>query len=320
MQSLLQRGKKIHLLSSSGKKPLSSGKNVQLFHANILDGEPKKFTKFLEGCDLLFHLAGMVSRKPEEGAEMMRLHVEGTRNILKAAAETGIPRVILVSTSGVVGISKNTKPASDNSPYAMELALRWPYYASKIFQEKLAKSWAEEHDRELIAIRPSLALGPGDRDLSSTQDIFNLMKGRVAAIPHGGLSFVDVRDISNACLAASELSSRELQKEHFRSYLLGAANMNFRQFTSEVAKLSGASAPRFSPSPKIQQIGAHLFSLTGSVGRKWIELDATSVEMANFFWYIDSSRAKRELNWKPRPIEETLGDTIHYLQKIEVVS
>ena len=119
--------------------------------------------KALSGCTHVVHAAGLVSRDPDDGTRMMRLHVDGTRTLLVAAAKAKIKRVVLASSSGVVAVSEEEAVHDETEGYATHIAVRWPYYASKIYQEKLFFGLAKELGLEAVAVNPSLLLGPGDR-------------------------------------------------------------------------------------------------------------------------------------------------------------
>lgn len=73
---------------------------------DLLQADSGALVAFLKGAQVLFHLAGMVSRKPSDADRMTRLHVDCTRKLLEAAQKAGVERVILASTSGTVGISR----------------------------------------------------------------------------------------------------------------------------------------------------------------------------------------------------------------------
>ena len=122
---------------------------------SLLDGEA--LAAALEGVDRVYHLAGLVSRDPDAAAEMYRVHVDGTRLLLDRAAAARVKRVVVASTSGTVAVSRDPDVIADEeSPYAYELVRRWPYYLSKIYQEKLALSF---EGVEVVCINPSLLLG-----------------------------------------------------------------------------------------------------------------------------------------------------------------
>lgn len=329
--SLLQNGAETRVLTGSGARLKgddfrSAGDRLQYFRTDLTDPDPATLDRLCAGADVVFHLAGLVSRKPEDNLRMMQLHVDGTRHLLDAVEHNNVKRVVLLSTSGVVGVSRSSQSiANDDSPYAMELALRWPYYASKIYQEKLAMDRAERwktdgRDLRLVALRPSLVLGPGDDRGSSTGDVLRFLQRKFPAIPAGGLSFVDARDAALACRLAAALPEERFGISGARSYLLGAANWSFRRYMETLRDLSGAPLPGLELPPQASVLGARLWSLTGDRGRRIMDLDPESADMANHFWYIDSSRAESELGWKARPPRETLADTIADLRSRDAVA
>lgn len=317
---LSEAGYRVRVLTSRPGTPRENAdpdEDVEFVQANLLKPEQSALASFLDGASVLFHLAGAVSREPDATRRLMALHVEGTRHLLEAARTAGLERVVLMSTSGTVGVSTKPTPATDESGYAIDPALRWPYYESKIYQEKLAIAWSREHGQRLVVLRPSLALGPGDHDLSSTGDVLNFLERKIPGIPGGGLSFVDARDIADAAVAAARVDAQSITTDGapYRTYLLGAANLSFREYLALLEKLSGVSAPGMEVPPKLSVFGAKAWSkLAGEGGRRLMDLDPASAEMANYYWYIDSSRAEQELGFRPRPKDVTLRETIDWLR------
>ena len=120
------------------------------------------------------------------------------------------------------------------------------------------------------------------------------------ALPAGGISLVDVRDIASACYTAARIELPGLRGNP-RSYLLGAA------------------LPRLQTSATVARGAARAWAELGRPGRRigpLRDLDPVAVEMAQYFWYCDASRARGELDWRPRPIHETLTDTVRFLQNM----
>ena len=174
---------------------------VECVVGDVLDAESLKAA--MAGVDVLIHGAGKVSHKPADAAELMRLHVNGTENVLDAAAEAGVGRVVYISTSGTIAVSDDLKaiPNEESSP-PLPFIKEWPYYRSKLFAEQkaLARSTAS---LPVISLNPSLLLGPGDvPDGPSTASVRHFLDGDIPASPPGGLSFVDVRDVAEAVALA----------------------------------------------------------------------------------------------------------------------
>lgn len=286
-----------------GRTAVPGAENVA---ADLLKADEKTLADFLKGVKVLFHLAGMVSRKPGDTDLMTRLHVDCTRRLLEAAEKAGVERVILASTSGTVGIFEAESYADDDSPYAIELASEFGYYRSKIYQEKLAIEWSRKTGIALLALRPSLLLGPGDDRLSSTGDVARFLEKKIPAIPSGGISFVDVRDTAAAFLAAAD--SKEKSP---RTYLLSAENWSMQKFFTELEGISGIRAPGMRASAQMLRLSGAAARLLGSPG---FLPDPESLRMSALYWYVRSERAVKELGFKPRPARETLKDTVDYIR------
>ena len=92
----------------------------------------------LQGIEGVYHLAGLVSRDPRDARKMYELHVDGTRLLLSEAERAGVQRVVLASSSGTIGVSRTRRVAVETDDYPIETVARWPYYLSKIYEEKVA--------------------------------------------------------------------------------------------------------------------------------------------------------------------------------------
>src|SRR5262249_20460351 len=154
--------------------------------------------------------------------EMYEIHVEGTRLLCDAAKSAGVRNIVMSSTSGTLAVTKEGESVPDETfPMPLEIISRWPYYASKAYQEMAALERFNGKGLRLVIMNPSLLLGPGDDRLSSTKVILDFMAKKIGAVPTGGVSFVDARD------AAASFRSAMKKGRHGERYLLGAANWTF---------------------------------------------------------------------------------------------
>lgn len=245
---------------------------------------------------------------------------------MRAAAASGsVRRVVYASTSGVSGIFTGASdravdtdaPASDDA-YATALARRWPYYDTKIAAECRARKLADELRVELACLRPSLLLGPGDARLSSCRSVLDLMRRAVPFVPGGGISFVDARDVADAALSAADvdLRARNGGASYSRTYLLTAKNCSLGEYFGMVEAASGVPAPTLRLPAPLAIAGARAATYALAVlGRRDPSLDPVVVEMAQCFWGVDASRARRELDFAPRAPEDTVADTVAWLRR-----
>jgi len=267
------------------------------------------------GCEALFHCAGRVSRKREDAGVLYRIHVEGTKITLDASRDAGVKRAVIASTSGVVAVTTGPDEVRDEraeTPIAIIAA--WPYYRSKLYAERAALDRSGP-GFEVLAVNPSLLLGPGDLNGSSTGDVVNFLEQKVPLVPAGGLSFVDARDAAAGMILAM---ARGRAGER---YLLGAANMTVETFFARLSRISGVPGPkvRAPRSIALARAGASLLERAKAYLPMELPVDPVSAEMGQHFWYVDSTKARRELGWSSRDPLETLADTVEDLRARGVV-
>src|ERR671932_412530 len=111
----------------------------------------------------------------------------------------------MASTSGTVAVTDTGDVVPDEEwPTPLEIVSRWPYYASKVYQERVALESFTGKGRRLVIMNPSLLLGPGDERLSSTKVVLDFLARKIPTVPKGGLSFVDARDAARAFYGAMQ--------------------------------------------------------------------------------------------------------------------
>jgi len=157
-------------------------------------------------------------------------------------------------------------------------------------------------------LNPSLLLGPGDARMSSTQDIFRFLNGRIPVMPRGGISFVDVRDAAQAFVAA--LTHGNVGERH----LLGAANWEFTEFFARLGRISHRTPPLLRMPSPWKVAAAHLLEKWARDRGREPDLPASDVEMGECWFFIDSSKSEKLLGFRPRDPVETLSDTVHYVR------
>jgi dihydroflavonol-4-reductase len=260
-------------------------------------------------CEAIYHLAGKVSFAYEGAAEMNKIHVEGTRLLAHAAKENKVKNFILASSSGTSAITEDGEITDETYPQPVEILTKWAYYASKYYQEKTALRAFQDKGERLVILNPSLLLGEGDERLSSTKIVLDFMAQKLPITPTGGVNFVDARDAAGAFLNALDKGS------HGERYLLGAVNWTVAEFFGRLERLSGVKAPMFSVPKRVAIAGSNFISSLYKTFDKPAPFEASEVEMGEYFWYFDSSKAAEELGFTTRDPMETLQDTIKYLRE-----
>jgi dihydroflavonol-4-reductase len=299
--------KNIRIFSQSRSEALAA-LGVEVVTGTVTD--PAAAARAVDGVGQIYHLAGFVSRKPEDAARMYEVHVEGTRLLCTAARAAGVRRIVLASTSGTVAVSEHAHEKPDETcPAPLALISRWPYYASKYYQEEAARRVCAE-GLELVIVNPSLLLGPGDDRLSSTRDVVSFLAREIPVTPAGGLNLVDVRDVAAVLPAAME------RGRPGERYLLGGHNWSFADYFGRLARLTKVPAPWLrAPRGPLSYYATHVqAALYRKIGRT-PPVEPSAVQMASYFWYFDSTKAAQELGFSVRDAAETLFDTVGYIRR-----
>jgi dihydroflavonol-4-reductase len=300
---LLEAGHEVRLIGRT--KPSAPG----LAKAEFVQGDLKNretVRRSLEGVEAVYHLAGLVSFQDKDARRMYELHVDATRELLRDVREAGVKRFILASTSGTVAVSKEERIGTEDDDYPITVVGKWPYYLSKIYEEKLTLEYCRKHSIPLVVLNPSLLMGPGDDRLSSTWTVVKFLNRELPAMPGGGMSMVDVRDAAEAFLNA--LTRGELYGRH----LMGV-NMSLADFFDRLERLTGVAAPRLHLPSKVNVMGAKLLERWAKFRGTKPGLDPQEVDIGEHYFYLDASKAERELGFRARDPQETLHDTVQYI-------
>jgi dihydroflavonol-4-reductase len=297
-------------LRAHGHEPIAFSRSAG---GDVLDAASVRAAA--EGCEAALHCAGKVSRDERDAEELYRVHVEGTKTMLASCKEAGVRRVVVASSSGTVAIGEDPDHvATEDDETPIGIISRFPYYRAKLFAERAALA-ASAPGFDVLAVNPSLLLGPGDTRGSSTEDVRLVLERRVPAVPPGGASFVDARDAAAGMISAMERGAAG------ERYLLTACNLTVRELFARIARIAGIAAPSIPMprAPRLARTGASLLSRALERIGGSLPVDPVSLEMAHYFWYASSARAERDLGWTHRDANETLADTVRDLRDRGVV-
>ncbi len=311
VRKLVAAGHEVVALARGNASEL--GAKVTVRRGDVL--EPASVKDAATGCEGVFHCAGIVSRDPADAEALYRVHVEGTKTTLDACKAAGVTRAVVASTSGTVAVSDDPDHiANENDETPIALVSRWPYYRAKLFAEKAALE-RNVPGFAVVCVNPTLLLGPGDTRGSSTEDVRLFLEKKLPAVPPGGMSFVDARDAARAMMLAMERGRPGAR------YLVGAQNLTIREFFARLERVSGVKGPwlPMPRAPEVARIGAKAFERIGAKLGVSLPVDPVSVDMAQFYWYLDATLAEHELGWVARDPGTTLVDTVEDLRARGVV-
>jgi dihydroflavonol-4-reductase len=250
----------------------------------------------------LVHCAALYSFSPNDRETLDRVNVGGTESLFAAAHLAGVERAVLTSSSATVGPARGANVATEDD-YASEGGEG--YHASKLAQERTALS----SRMPTVAVLPTAPVGPNDHKPTPTGAmILNFARGRMfAKPPSGGLNLVPVEDVARAHVTA--LCSGQPGER----YILGGENLTLDAVWEMLSEITGRPVPRARiPKPMLYTI-AYVDEMRCFVRRDAQPLvPLEGVKMAEERMFVDSTKAERELGYKPGPVRGALERAVNW--------
>ncbi len=290
-------------------RPGNPGENlVGIPHERIVGdlANSEALAEGLAGCDLVVHLAALVSFSKPDRQRMFQINAQGTAVLARLAREAGVQRFLHMSSVAAVGGCRNPQVLDENSPYTLH-KYDLPYFHTKLAAEQAV---LEEVQRGLdaVVVNPSSMFGPGDRRKAEGSLLDAAQKGRIPFAPPGGVNVADVRDVARGCLQALE-SGRRGQR-----YILGGENLHGRELVETILAQAGQPAPRF---------GLPAVLLRGlAVGARLVEtvhplrppMTAQMLTMAPMYFWYSSAKAERELGYHHGPVAPAIQEAYAWMR------
>ena len=260
------------------------GADVGDERVDLLD--PSRLERAVEGCDAVVHVAALYSYD-DPAAEIERVNVEGTRNLLEAAAQKSVSRILFTSTAGTCGPVPGRPATEEDEPPQWELEV--PYKRTKLAAERLARTAGA------IVVNPTTPVGEGDRKPTPTgRMIAGVATGRIRGyVGTTGLNVVDVRDVARGHALALE------RGQPGERYLLGGVDLPLEELFAAVADLAGRPRPCIRVPYAVAQVA-------GKAGL----LNADEVKLARLPMYFSSEKARVRLGYAPGPVEPALARAV----------
>lgn len=300
---LLERGERVRVLARD------PGRVAELEGAETAAGDLRdadSLARAVRGCSMVYHAAADYRLWARHGEELYQSNVDGTRNILRAAREAGVERVVYTSTVGCIGIPSGGI-GDETVPVALE-SMAGAYKRSKFLAEQTALGFAEE-GFPVVIVNPTAPVGDHDRKPTPTGKIIvDFLRGKMPAYVDTGLNLVDARDTARGHLLAAE------KGKPGERYILGCENLTLKEILERLARLAGAPAPRI-------QVPYGVAYLAGVCSTAWAMVTGTEprapldgVRMARKKMFVTWEKARNELGFTPGPVDGALGQAIQWFR------
>lgn len=303
IRKLLGRGEKVRALIPAGesREPLRS-LDVEAVEGDVL--HPDSFSAAMKDVKGVFHLAGIISIMPEANPFVRKVNVEGTKNILRAAKENGVDKVVYTSSIHAIqrveeGVIDESLPYDMNNPYGA-------YDRSKA-EATLEVLKAAEDGLDAVVACPTGVIGPHDyRGSMMGAVIHDAARAKPSLYVDGAYDFVDVRDVADGLINAAENGKRG------ESYILSGHKISVRYLLETVREVTGQHFFQMKIPFDLAKCAALFTPMYYSMARVTPRFTPYSLEVLKSNSNISHAKASRELDYRPRSIHESIADTVKW--------
>ncbi len=306
VRKLLGRGEKVRALIPAGESrdPLKD-LNVEAVTGDVLDLD--SVFESLRGVRGIFHLAGVISIMPGPNSFVRKVNVDGTKNILKAAKESGVEKVVYTSSIHAIqrvedGVIDETLPYDADNPYGA-------YDRSKA-EATLEVLDAARAGLEAVVACPTGVIGPYDyRGSMMGAVIHDAAAAKPSLYVDGAYDFVDVRDVAEGLITAAEKGKRG------ESYILSGNKISVRYLLETVREITGRGFFQMKIPFDLAKFAALFMPTYYRLAHATPRFTPYSLEVLQSNSNISHAKATRELGYRPRSIHETISDTVKWFRE-----
>jgi dihydroflavonol-4-reductase len=298
---LVEAGRPVRAVLRPGEDPRNLAgidpKLVERVEGDVLDRD--RMRNLARGCAAVYHLAAIYRTWVPDPKAIYDVNVTGTANVLAAAAEAGVTKVVYTSSIAAIGVHDDGTPSDEATPFNL-WAHSFDYVRSKYLAHQVALSFAPLVD--LSIVNPGMPLGPGDIGPTPTgKTLVDALSGRIRVCFEGGLNIVDVEDVARGHLLAEQRGRRG------ECYLLTGHNLTVYDLIAELRRVLGMRHAMFAmPVGLARAAGWALEQVADRATRKEPLITAGSVAYASQQLFFANDKARAELGYTVRPLDETL--------------
>jgi nucleoside-diphosphate-sugar epimerase len=305
IKQLLAQGKKVRAIYNRTAITGFSSANLEQVQCNILDvvglGEA------MQDVEQVYHCAAIVTFDPKRKRELFKINIEGTANVVNAAIDADIKKMVHVSSVAALGRIRENEPINETMNWTEETS-NSNYGQSKYLSEmEVWRGIGEGLDA--VMVNPTMILGDGDWNSGSSQ-MFKSVYNQFPWYSKGVTGFVDVRDVASAMI---QLMESDITAQRF---IISAEDRSFEEVFNLMAKAFNKKPPRKEVTPFLAKVVWRLEAIksrfTGKDPLVTRETAATALAKVHF----DNSKLKKFLpDFKYRKLEDTITETCAVIQQ-----
>jgi dihydroflavonol-4-reductase len=284
---------------------------VELVQGTITDRAT--VARAIDGCARVFHLAANPNLWAPDPESFDAINHQGTRRMLEAAQKAGVQRFVYTSTESILKSCRAPKRSAraliDETVVLTLDDMPGPYCRSKFLAEEAARE-AAAGGLQVVIVNPTMPIGPGDDLLTPpSRMILGFLNGETPAYLDCEFNLVDARDVATGQVLAAD-KGRVGER-----YILGNVNLSLGALLAELERLTGLAMPRTRIPYALAIASALVSEGISNITKKPPVAPITGVRLARTSMAFDCNKARSELGWSCRTLEQSLRDAIAWMSR-----
>ncbi|MDO5732591.1 MAG: NAD-dependent epimerase/dehydratase family protein [Eubacteriales bacterium] len=286
-----------------------SGRGLEFVHGDLREQSAVDalFANLGERDVYVIHLASKITIEDREDPSIISINVGGTERIVEACKRHGVKRLVYVSSVHAIEEPEDDREISETHDFD-PAKVHGQYAKSKAMATKLVLE-AAETGLDALVLQPSGIIGPNDYLGGHTTELFSqFLRRRLRQVVHGGYDFTDVRDVARAVVNATK------RGRSGECYILANRYFEIAELLNTLAELTGLKKIRRFVPYCIAKAACPFFALYYRVKKTRPLFSRYSLYTLRAKARFSHRKASRELGYHPRPMRETLRDTLSFLE------
>lgn len=307
VRELIARRQKVRALVLPGETCVSlEGLPIERVEGNVLD--PASLQRAMQGVEIVYHLAGIISIVPGAEALMRRVNVEGVRNVARAALHAGVRRMVHVSSIHAFKRLPLGRTIDENTPLAPD-SPAGAYDRTKA-EGTLTLLEVVKEGLDAVIVCPTGVIGPYDFLQSEMgQTILGFARKKPHMLVDGAYDFVDVRDVAHGLILACEKGRRG------EIYILSGSRVHLAQIRAIVQEIVGIQSELLILPRGLAKAAAALMNHIYRWTKTTPSFTTYALQTVSDNSCFSCQKARRELGYRPRPLHTTIADTLEWWKR-----
>ncbi|MET3112843.1 dihydroflavonol-4-reductase [Pedobacter sp. CG_S7] len=312
IQQLTRQGTKVVALKrESSLIPLQLAENPLVTWVMADINDLATLEDAFEGITQVYHCAALVSFNPKDKAELLRINIEGTSNVVNLCLDLNV-RLLHVSSVAALGQPKKGMQITENDYWVYEAGVH--SYAISKYEGEMEVWRGITEGLTAIIVNPSVIIG-ANAGFEGSGAIFNLVKKGLSYYTNGATGFVDVQDVAKAMIILMNCSYKPENSISGERFIISAENYTYKNFFAAIAKGFQVKAPAKIASPLLLNIAWRATKLVSVFSGKPAALTSAAAKSSLKVSLYNNDKIRKTINMEFKPLAASIAEVCTTLAK-----